>query len=218
MHLSYYQYFQMFSLLMALLCRKGLNYFGLGILLPILVLDNVTETLGNNYTLFFNLSQNHVIFNVYMLLSTPLFFYLFASMLGGNMAERRRLRWIAMAVEIFLLFNFCFIQGWKEFNTFSALFISFICIILSCIVLARLTMRMDDESSLLHDPTFWINSLILLFNLVQLLILGLYKYIVTNHLGISNQNLYLAIMPAANAVYYVGLGCAFMLCQLQKNK
>jgi len=203
---------------MTLVCRKGLNYFGLGILLPILVLDNVTETLGNNYTLFFPLSQNHVIFNVYMLLATPMFFYLFASMLGGNMAERRRLRWIAMAVEIFLIFNICFIQGWKEFNTFSALFVSFINIILSCIVLARLTMRMNDESSLLHDPTFWINSLILLFNLVQLLILGLYKYIVTNHLGISNQNLYLAIMPAANAVYYAGLGCAFLLCQLQKNK
>jgi hypothetical protein len=208
----------MFSLLMALVCRKGLNYFGLGILIPILVLDNVTETVGNNYRLFFDLSQNHVIFNVYYLLSTPLFFYLFASMLGGNMAERRRLRWIALAVEIFLGFNFCFVQGWKDFNTFSSLFVSITCIILSCIVLARLTMRKDDESSLLHDPSFWINSLILLFNLVSLLILGMYKYIVTNHLGISNQNLYLAIMPAANAVYYAGLGCAFLLCLLQKNK
>lgn len=218
MHLSYYQYFEMFSLLMALACRRGLNYFGLGILLPILVLDNVTETLGNNYTLFFDLSRNHVIFNVYILISTPLFFYLFASMLGGNMAERRRLRWIALAVEILLLFNFGFVQGWKDFNTFSSLLVSFTWIILSCIVLARLTMRMDDESSLLHDPSFWINSLILLFNLVSLLILGMYKYIVTNHLGISNQNLYLAIMPAANAVYYAGLGGAFLLCQLQKNK
>lgn len=208
----------MFSLLLALVCRRGLNYFGLGILIPILVLDNVTETLGNNYKLFTDLSQNHVIFNVYILLSTPLFFYLFASMLGGNMAERRRLRWIALAAEVLLLINFCFVQGWKEFDTFSALFISFINIILSCIVLARLTMRKDDESSLLHDPSFWINSLILLFNLVQLLILGLYKYIVTNHLGISNQNLYLAIMPAANAVYYAGLGGAFLLCQRQKNK
>jgi|SRR6185437_5607289 len=218
MHLSYYQYFEMSSLLLALVCRRGLNYFGLGILIPILVLDNVTETLGNNYKLFTHLFQNHVIFNVYILLSTPLFFYLFASMLGGNMAERRRLRWIAVGVEILLLINFCFVQGWGEFNTFSALFISFINIILSCIVLARLTMRKDDESSLLHDPSFWINSLILLFNLVQLLILGLYKYIVTNHLGISNQNLYLAIMPAANAVYYAGLSGAFLLCQLQKNK
>ncbi len=218
MLISYYQYFQMFSLLLALACRKGLNYFGLGILIPILLLDNLTETLGANYRIFFNMSQNHTIYNIYYIVSTPMYFYLFASMLGGNMAERRRLRWIALAVEIFLVFNFCFVQGWNDFNTFSSLLVSTVTIILSCLVLARLTMRKNDEASLLHDPSFWINALILLFNLVSLLILGMYKYIDTNHLGISDQNLYLAIMPAANAVLYAGLGCAFLLCQLQKNK
>jgi hypothetical protein len=218
MYLSYYQYFQLFSLLMALLCRKGLNYFGLGILLPMMVVTNLTETLGMNYKLFFTLPRNHFIYNIYYLLLTPMYFYLFASMLGGNMAERRRLRWIALAIEIFLVFNFCFVQGWNDFNTFSALLVATVCIILSCLVLARLTMRKNDEAGLLHDPSFWINSLILLFNLVSLIILGMYKYIVTNHLGIRDQNLYLAIMPAANAVFYAGLGCAFLLCQLQKNK
>ena len=202
---------------MALLCRKGLNYFGLGILLPMMVITNLVETLGMNYKLFFTTPRNHFIYNIYYLVLTPMYFYLFASMLGGNMAERRRLRWIALAIEIFLVFNFVFVQGWDDFNTFSALLVAIICIILSCLVLARLTMRKDDEAGLLHDPTFWINSLILLFNLVSLIILGMYKYIITNHLGIRNQNLYLAIMPAANAVFYGGLGCAFILCQLQKN-
>ena len=203
---------------MALLCRKGLNYFGLGILLPMLAVTNLTEILGMNYKLFFTLPRNHFIYNIYYLLLTPMYFYLFASMLGGNMAERRRLRWIALAIEIFLVFNFCFVQGWNDFNTFSALLVAIVCIILSCLVLARLTMRKDDETGLLHDPSFWINSLILLFNLVSLIILGMYKYIVTYHLGIRDQNLYLAIMPAANAVFYAGLGGAFLLCQLQKNK
>src|ERR1700743_2803860 len=154
MHLSYYQYFQLFSLLMALICRKGLNYFGLGILLPILVVQNLTETLGMSYKLFFNLPSNHVIYNVYYLVSTPLYFYLFASLLGGNMAERRRLRWIALAAEVLFIFNFCFVQGWQDFTPFSALLVSTIFIVLSCIVLARLTMRKSDEASLLHDPTF----------------------------------------------------------------
>ena len=204
---------------MALLCRKGLNYFGLGILLPMMVVTNLTETLGNNWRLFFGfLPRNHFIYNGYYLLVTPMYFYLYASMLGGNTAERRRLRWIALAIEMFLIFNFCFVQGWNDFNTFSALLVAIICIILSCLVLARLTMRKDDEAGLLHDPSFWINSLILLFNLVSLIILGMYKYIVTDHLGIRDQNLYLAIMPAANAVFYGGLGFAFLLCQLQMNK
>src|ERR1700743_468904 len=98
MHLSYYQYFQLFSLLMALLCRKGLNYFGLGILLPMMVVTNLIETVGMNYKLFFTLPRNHFIYNIYYLVLTPMYFYLFASMLGGNMAERRRLRWIALAI------------------------------------------------------------------------------------------------------------------------
>jgi len=203
---------------MALFCRRGLNYFGLGILLPILVITNLTETLGNNYKLFFTTPRNHFIYNIYYLVLTPMYFYLYASMLGGHMSERRRLRWIALAIEIFLIFNFCFVQGWDDFNTFSALLVAIVCIILSCLVLARLTMRKDDESTLLHDPVFWINSFILLFNLVSLLILGMYKYIIVNGLGIRNENLYLAIMPAANVVYYTGLGGAFILCQLQKNK
>src|SRR5579883_217049 len=130
MHISYYQYFQMFSLLMALFCRKGLNYFGLGILLPILVITNLTETLGNNYKLFFTAPKNHFIYNIYYLVITPMYFYLYASMLGGLMAERRRLRWIAPAIEIFLVFNFCFVQGWDDFNTFSALLVAIVFIIL----------------------------------------------------------------------------------------
>lgn len=203
---------------MALACRKGLNYFGLGVLIPILVVTNLTETLGNNSELVLGTSRNYVIYNIYYLVLTPMYFYLFASMLGGNMAERRRLRWIALGIEIFLIFNFCFVQGWDDFNTYSALLVAIVSIILSCLVLARLTMRIGDEFSLLHDPTFWINSLILLFNLVSLIILGMYKYIITNSLGIRNENLYLAIMPAANAVFYTGYGCAFFLCQLQKTK
>ena len=203
---------------MALICRKGLNHFGLGILVPILIVTNLTEILGVNCKHFFNTSSNEFIYNISYLLLTPMYLYLFASMLGGNSCERRRLRWIALAIETFLISNFCFVQGWNHFNTFSALLVAMTFIILSCLVLTRLTIRKDDETSLVHDPTFWINSFILLINLVFLLILGTYKFTVTNSLNISTQNLYLAIMPAANVVFYTGYGSSFLLCQMQRNK
>jgi len=218
MEIKYFQYFQLFSLLMALLCRKGLNAFSLGILIPILVLDNVTEILGSNHLALFHTKGNYYIYNIYFLLSTPLFFVLFASMLDGTRRDKRRLFWTGAAVEVFLVINYFFIQGRYDVDTFSAQLISLACIILSCLVLTRLAIRKDDEGGLLHDPVFWVNAMILLFNLVSLIVLGIYKFIIQNGLEISHKNLYIAIMPAANAVLYSGYSYAFLLCQLQRSK
>lgn len=203
---------------MALLCRKGLNTFSLGVLIPILILDNITEILGSNHWVIFHTKGNHFVYNIYFLLSTPLYFILFSRMLGGGHRDRRRLLWVGVTLEVFLLINYFFIQGEIEFDTFSAQSVSLAWIILSCLVLTRLAIRKDDEGSLLHDPSFWINAMILLFNLVCVIILGMYKIIIQNNLEISHQNLYLAIIPAANAVFYTGFTYALLLCQLQTRK
>lgn len=218
MEIKYYQYFQLFSLLLALLCRKGLNAFSLGILIPILFLDNITEFLGSNHWSLFHTKGNYYVYNIYYLLSTPLFFFLFASMLDGTRRDRRRLLWTGAAIELFLLVNYFFIQGRLDFDTFSAQLVSLACIILSCLVLTRLAIRKDDEGRLLHDPVFWVNAMILLFNLVCVIVLGMHKFIIQYGLEIRHKNLYLAIIPAANAVLYTGYSYAFLLCQLQKSK
>jgi hydrogenase-4 membrane subunit HyfE len=132
--------------------------------------------------------------------------------------ERRRLLCAGVAVEVLLLANICFVQGWGEFNTFSALVVALASIILSCLLLARLAIRKDDQPGLLRDPYFWINAMILLFNLVTFIVLGLHKYIVRYHLEFGHKNLYFAISQAANAVLYTGYTCAFFLCRFQKSK
>jgi hypothetical protein len=218
MEIKYYQYFQLFSLLMAFVCRRGLNTFSLGILIPILMLDNLTEILGSNHLALFHTKSNHFLYNIYFLLSTPLFFLLFARMLDGTAKDKRRLLWTGLAIEVFLLVNYFFIQGQLDFDSFSAQLVSLACIILSCIVLTRLAIRKDDESGLLHDPVFWINAMLLLFNLVSMIVLGMHKFIVEYKLEIIHLNLYRAIIPAANAVLYAGYSYAFLLCYLQTRK
>jgi hypothetical protein len=187
-------------------------------MIPLLLLDNLTEIVATNIRFLFHWDSNYLIYNIYLLLSTPLFFALFAAMLGLDKKERRRLWWGAAAIEAFILFNCFFIQRWTDFNTFSLLVVETANIILSCLVLARLAIRKDDESGLLQDPYFWINAMILLFSLVTVIVLGMQKYIAVNHIEIRNKVLYSAIMPAANAVLYTGYSCAFLLCQMQKNK
>ena len=203
---------------MAFVCRKGLNAFSLGILIPILILDNITEFLGSNHLALFHKQGNSYVYNIYFLLSTPLFLVLFTTMLNATPRDKRRMLWTALAIEAFLLVNYFFMQGNQEFDSYSAQLISLACIILSCIVLTRLAIRKDDESSLVHDPVFWINAMILLFNLVTLIVLGMYKFIVQYKLEIVHSNLSSAILQAANAVLYTGYSYAFLLCQLQTRK
>ncbi|HEY4336286.1 MAG TPA: hypothetical protein VGM89_10320 [Puia sp.] len=218
MTLFYFQYFQLFSLLLALLCRKGLNAFSIGILIPILLVDNATEVLGSNYTYIFHSVDNYFVYNIYYLLSTPLYLYLFAAMLKGDKRENRRLFIAGVVIEIFIIVNYFLIQHESEFDTFTALLVSLTNIILSCLVLTRLAIRKEEESNLLADPYFWINAMILLFSLVSIIVLGLQKYIALNHIQFGGKNLYFALMEAANAALYTGYSGAILLCQMQRSK
>ncbi|HLZ87808.1 MAG TPA: hypothetical protein VKQ52_11225 [Puia sp.] len=218
MQLLYFQYFQLFSLLLAILCRKGLNAFSIGILIPILLVDNATEILGANYTRIFHSLNNYFVYNVYYLISTPLYLYLFATMLKGDARENRRLFVAGLAIELFIIVNYFLFQGRAEFNTFTALLVSLTNIVLSCLVLTRLAIRKEDDSHLLLDPYFWINAVILLFSLVSIIVLGMQKYIALNHIQFGGKNLYFALMEAANAALYTGYSGAVLLCQTQRSK
>jgi len=218
MTLLYFQYFQMFSLLLAVLCRKGLNTFSIGILIPILLVDNVADFLGVNDYYIFHSTDNYFIYNIYYLVSTPLYLYLFTIMLKGDAREHRRLLFAALAIEGFLLINYFFIQGILPFDSFSAILVNLTNFVFSCLVLARLAMRKEENSPLLMDPFFWINAMILLFSIVSIVVLGLQKYIAVNHIQYDGKSLYIALSQAANAVLYTGYSGAILLCQMQRSK
>lgn len=216
MHLLWYQYFQILSLLCALICRRGLIYYGLGILIPLLVLDTVTEIIGINFRLF-HWKSNYVVYNVYLLLSTPFFLYLFSVLL--NLRKKQKIPYLVFSIvlELTVILNFVFYQGPLEFNTYSNLLLQATNIILSCLALAGLTVGKDDESSILQDPRFCINAMILLFSLVTLITLGTQKYILQHNIEIRHKVLYFAIMPIANAVLYTGYSLAFILSRTQNK-
>jgi hypothetical protein len=217
MTVLWYQYFQVFSLLCALFCRRGLDAYSIGIMIPLLLLDNTAEFVAGNYHLF-HWKSNYFIYNLYLLASTPIFLYLFSILL--ELKGRRRTNYFIGCglLEIFILLNFFFYQGPSEFNTYSNLLIQATNIVLSCLALARLAIGKDDESVILQDPRFCINAMILLFSLVTLITLGSQKYIVLHNIEIHHKVLYYAIMPIANAVLYTGYSCAFVLCRMQISK
>ncbi|HMI62808.1 MAG TPA: hypothetical protein VK518_17950 [Puia sp.] len=130
MSITWYQYFEMFSLLCAFFCLRGLNTYSLGIMIPILILDNVAEFIGTNYH-FFNWKDNYLAYNLYLLLSTPLFLYLFSILL--NLRPRQKIYYFigAFLLEALVVGNFFILQGPWEFNTYGNLLIQATYIILA---------------------------------------------------------------------------------------
>jgi hypothetical protein len=218
MRIHWYTYFQVLSLLCAIFCRRGLRLYSLGIMIPILVLDLGTELIGTNWRIF-HWKNNYLIYNLYLVLSTPLFLYLFSILLALTRQQKRYYFGAAILLEVLVLYNFFFQQGPSEFNTYSNLLIQGANIILSCLAIARLAIGgRDEEAIILQDPRFCLNAMILLFSLVTLILLGLQKYIVVHDIEIRHKVLYFAIMPIANAVLYTGYSCAFLLCRMQTSK
>jgi|KBSMisStandDraft_5_1062788.scaffolds.fasta_scaffold48980_2 hypothetical protein len=217
MLLPWYEYFQILALLVALYCWRGLKACSLLAFIPLLLIVNITEFTGNNYK-FFGWHSNYIIYNLYMLCSTPFFFFLAGKMLFLTKRESLVYTIVCILCMLLVLVNFLFIQGHTRFNTYSLGLIELLMIVFSCLCLVRLTIIDHEEHNFMKEPYFWLNAMNLLFGLISLVLLGLQSYILYNHIVIANKSLYYAIMPAVNAIVYSGYSYAFILCRTQKAR
>ena len=217
MHIAWFEYFQIISLCVAIYCWKGLKTCSLLAFIPFLVIVNITELTARNY-LAFGWTSNYFIFNLYLLISTPFLFYLAGKMLFLTRKESVIFFVVCILCMLLVIFNFGFIQGYTQFNTYSLCVIYILIIVFSGLCLVRLTIFDENELNFMKEPYFWINSLNLFFGLITLVVLGLQTYILINHVEIAHQSLYHAIMPVVNAVVYLGYSYAFILCRTQRTR
>jgi hypothetical protein len=201
----------------AIYCWKGLKACSLLAFIPLLVIVNITELTAMNFRAF-GWSSNYLIYNLYMLLSTPFFFYLAGKMLFLTKKEAVIYYIVCVLCLLLVFVNFGFIQGMKRFNTYTLGLIEIMIIVFSGLCLVRLTVFDEKELNFMKEPYFWINSLNLLFGLITLVVLGLQSYILINQIEIAHRALYYAIMPAVNAIVYAGYSYAFILCRKQSTR
>jgi hypothetical protein len=217
MHVAWYEYFQIISLCVAIYCWKGLKVCSLLAFIPLLVIVNITELIGINFRAL-GWSSNYRIYNLYILASTPFFFYLAGKMLFLTKKETIIFYIVCVLCLLLVFVNFIFIQGNIEFNTYSLGLVQIMLIVFSGLCLVRLTVFDQKELNFMKEPYFWINSLNLLDGLIMLVILGLQSYIYINHIEIAHKSLYYAILPAVNAIVYTGYSYAFILCRTQRTR
>jgi hypothetical protein len=185
--------------------------------IPLLVIVNLTEFIGTNFQAF-GWSSNYIVYNVYLLVSTPLFFYLAGKMLFLTRRESIIFFTICFLCLLLMILNFWYIQGQNRFNTYSLGLWDILMIVFSGLCLVRLTVFDQEEMNFMKEPYFWINSLNLMFCLITLVLLGLQSYIQVNHIEIANKSMYSAIMPLVSAILYAGYSYAFILCRTQKTR
>lgn len=215
-----YQYFQLLSLLLAIICYSGLGRYRLSMFLPLLLIVNLIEITGTNYRMLGWLPwlSNHAIYNYNLLLETPLRLYLLGQMLRLRPNERHTFTGIAFMCLLVIVLNYLFLQGPAVFNTFSLILIQIVTIVLSCFALLRLALKEDMQSSLWKDPYFWINAGLLLFALITLVLLGLQQFLQAHKVMLWGKSLYKAIMPVPNIILYLCYSYAFILCKTVKAR
>jgi len=217
MHIAWFEYFQIACLLTALYCYRGLRACSLLAFIPLLFIVNITELSGINYRML-GLQSNYSIYNLFLLASTPFYFYIAGKMLFLTGRETIVFHTVCVLCLILVFVNFFFIQGQSPFNTYSFVLIEIMMIVFSGLSLVRLTLLDQRELNFIREPFFWINTVNLLFGLIALVVLGLQEYILTNHIEINNKRLYNLILPSLNAIVYAGYSYAFILCRKQKTR
>ena len=212
-----YQYWQLLSLLFACICITQLKRFSIAAFIPLLIVVNVVEIIGTNSHLF-GWPTNYPVYNMYLILTTPLYLYLYSQMLFLSGFALHVFRLIALLCMLLILLNYFFLQGAEIFNTNALVLVMILNIIFSCLVLFRLSSYDFVRPNLLKEPYFWINAATLLWSMVTLVLLGLQHYIYSNRIQIGNKSLYAALMPSANVILYAAYSYAFLLCKIQKTR
>lgn len=218
MTISYYIYFQILSLLLAIAFYRGLKVFRLTGFIPLLFIVCSTEVLAVNSTFFGWTSNNLLIYNVYIIVSTPVTMYIFLRMLAYKGLIKSIYVSLGIFLFVFTVLNFLFVQGQEKFDTYSLILIEFITAILSLLVIARLFK--DDDSAILlnHHPYFWISASTLIFSAVTLIVLGLQQFFLLKKIQIGGVQIYRVIMPAINVFLYSCYSYAFYLCRKLTNR
>jgi hypothetical protein len=218
MHLNFYNLIQFLSLLVAIFCYKGLKKFSLFLFIPLLLVTCVVEILATNSS-FFGWKSNYFIYNVYIIISLPLYLAIYGKMIVLN----KKTRWVYLTIcilcELLIILNYFFIEGVHTFNTYSLIFIEILQIGFCCLLLIQLALK-DDKYNvhILNHPYFWINASTLLFSLGTFALLGLQKYIALHHIEIDGKSMYRIFLPVLNVILYSSYTYAFVLCKTQHNK
>lgn len=214
MHIIWPQYFQLLSLLLAIIFNKGLKRFKLNGFVILLFTVCIIDFVGSNRA-YFGWKTNYLVYDLYLIVTFPITYFIFYKMLDYK-GLMRYIYWsIGLLVLSFFILNLLFIQGSSTFNTYSFILTDFVFTMISLLVIMQLFKEDDFTTMLYEHPYFWISGATLIFSVSTLVILGLQQFIDANKIQIDGKNIYRILIQIMNVILYSSYCYAFFLCHKQ---
>lgn len=188
----------------------------MGAFLWICLIGVCVDTLGKLVIEKNWMTENYFLANLYFVLTTPLFLYVFYQQLHMSEKQQRLYKALSLLIVAGFLYNLLLGEGFNRLNILTIVLQQFINVLLSCMLLFNMAVR-DDYFLLSREPMFWISAGILIFSLGTLVSLGMSEFIRMNRITINNKNLYRIIMPVLNIILYSSYIFGFILCTQKKK-
>lgn len=211
------QYFEFLSLLFAIIFYRKLRFFRLTPFLWLLIVVCIAETCAVNKN-WFGQKTTYVIYNYYLLVSSPISLWIFLNMLDFKGFIKTIYLVISSLVMVFLLANFFFLQGSIKFDNLSFVMIEFVKGLLSLMVITKLLREDNYDVSISSNPYFWISGGTLIFSIGSIVLLGPQQFILFYKIQIAGLSIYQIILPLLSVILYPSYCYAFYLCKKLTNK
>jgi hypothetical protein len=222
MNWYFFQYFELLSLLFAIFFYRRLVVFKLQPFLLLLIIICAMEICGGNSHWFnmpwLNARKNYIVFNIGMLLTMPIHFWIFMNILDFRQYVKTIYSGVAVLVMLFLVMNFFFLQGPFEYDVYSLVMTEFIKGALCLMAITKLFREDNYEIGISANPYFWIAGATLIFCISSIVLFGLQKFIVINKIQINGKSIYRVIIPVLIVVLYSSYCYAFYLCRKVTRK
>lgn len=212
MVLSWFHYFELTAFALSVIFFSDLKRFKIGGYVAYLFLVCVTELTASNIEAF-GLDNNHFIYNIYIVIATAISLYIYHQILGYKGTKRTVYLTLSVLAVLYITINMFFVQGFIDYDTYGNTVNTSVSIILPVLVLVKLFINDDIKIKLTDNPYFWICTGTLIFNLCDLLILGLQQFIQVKQIAVGGVMLYNIIMPIFAAFLYGCLCYSFILCR-----
>jgi len=212
MVIHWYHCVEFLSFILAVVFFADLKKFKLGGYLLYLLLVCITELTASNIEAF-GLTNNHFVYDIFIVIGSMIITYIYYHILDYKGLAKKIYLSMSVGAISFMLFDLFYLQGFVVYDTYNNTVNTCIAIIVTSLLLVKLFMDDSTELKLTDNPYFWICAGTILFNLSDMLILGLQQFILQKQIKLGGIMLYNVILPIFCGILYGSLSYSFILCR-----
>ena len=217
MVVHWYNYLEFLSFLLAAIFFSDLKKFKLGGYLPYLFLVCITELTASNIEVF-GLTNNHFVYDIFIVISSAITINIYYHLIDYKGLAKKIYLILSVSVIVFMLIDMFLIEGFVVYDTYNNTINAFIAIIVASLLLVKLFVDDSTNTRLTDNPYFWLCAGTIVFNLGDMLILGLQQFILQKQIKIGGVMMYNVIMPVFCGFLYGCFCYSFILCRKQTTR